>query len=788
MEKLRRFLRSFPLLLASPFLVLIASVAIALTDALWSLAGRRRRTADGGADSPPSPGGATVVIPNWNGRELLEKYLPSVVTALEGNPENEIIVVDNGSTDGSVDFLRREFPQLRVLALEHNLGFGGGSNAGVRAARNDIVVLLNSDMRVDRHFLPPLVEGFRDARVFAVSCQIFFTDPKKVREETGLTQGWWGNGALRVRHRIDEAVTTLFPCFYGGGGSCAFDRRKFLELGGFDSLLAPFYLEDTDLGYMAWKRGWKVLYQPRSIVYHEHRGTIGKRFTDHQIRAVLKKNFVLFCWKNIHERRRLVSHFFFTFGDAVVSLLIGDSPERADLEGLWRAFRQLPGALRSRWRARGLAVINDTEAFLRPLGGYFRDRFGPAFNEGRLRVLFVSPYPICPPVHGGGVFMLDTLRELARHCEVHLIAVLDYPRERKAHDELRGVCASMEFLVRPNGESASGSIVPHAVTEFASSELEWLIQRQIYLRAIDVVQLEYTAMAQYRGSYRNIASILFEHDVYFQSIGRALKQPRGTLWKLTATFEYLRALRYELRVLPALDRIQVCSRENQEYLASFLPHLAGRIQHGLRAGIDTSRYCFRPDDREAFTMLFLGSFRHLPNQAALNWFVRFVLPRVLELRPEARLVVVGSDPPPRHGLSGPVSAIELRGFVEDVREPLSRYAVFVCPILSGSGVRVKLLEAFAAGIPVVSTTLGAEGLSSTDGELCALADDPAAFAAKILALFDQPGTAIAMAERARSEVESEWDSALITTRLAESYDEAVHEKRGAARARVSTCL
>ncbi len=96
-------------------------------------------------------------------------------------------------------------------------------------------------------------------------------------------------------------------------------------------------------------------------------------------------------------------------------MLFGDSPERATLKGIWRACLQLPEAVRSRWRARTLAVIDDTEAFLRPLGGYFRDRFAaiPSQPE-RLRVLFVSPYPVFPPVHGGGVFMYQTLRELAR--------------------------------------------------------------------------------------------------------------------------------------------------------------------------------------------------------------------------------------------------------------------------------------------------------------------------------------------------------------------------------------
>jgi O-antigen biosynthesis protein len=395
----------------------------------------------------------------------------------------------------------------------------------------------------------------------------------------------------------------LFPCFYGGGGSCAFDRRKFLELGGFDELLAPFYLEDTDLGYMAWKRGWKVLYQPRSIVYHEHRGTIGKRFSEAQIQAVLKKNYLLFCWKNIHDWRRLAAHFFFSYGGALLSVASGDVPGRANLDGWWRAFRQLPGAVRSRWRARSLAVVDDAEAFRRPLGGYFRDRFWDdrSLTVAALKVLFVSPYPICPPVHGGGVFMYQTLRELCKLATVHVVAMLDQPSQAPAQEELRSFCASAEFLVRPPTPASLGSMRPHAVSEFANDDLDWLIHRQIYLHQIDVVQLEYTPLGQYVGAYRHIPTILFEHDIYFQSIARGLAHMPGTLARIKARYEYLRALRYELGMLRRCDRVQVCTRENGEYLAGFLPRngaLRGRLQAGLRAGIDTARYDFSPGGRE----------------------------------------------------------------------------------------------------------------------------------------------------------------------------------------------
>ena len=226
MRKFLGFLAQIPLVVLSPILAAISASALLGCDLFWKLFGHIRNP----HDIQPDHSAASVVIPNWNGRDLLEKYLPSILDALAGNPRNEVIVVDNGSSDGSAAFLHASFPQVRVLSLDRNYGFGGGSNRGFEAARNDIVVLLNSDMRVAGDFLQPLLDGFQSPDVFAVSCQIFFSDPTKQREETGQTQAWWERGMLRARHHADETIDTLWPCFYGGGGSCAFDRRKFLEL------------------------------------------------------------------------------------------------------------------------------------------------------------------------------------------------------------------------------------------------------------------------------------------------------------------------------------------------------------------------------------------------------------------------------------------------------------------------------------------------------------------------------------------------------------------------------
>ena len=148
------------------------------------------------------------------------------------------------------------------------------------------------------------------------------------------------------------------------------------------------------------------------------------------------------------------------------------------------------------------------------------------------------------------------------------------------------------------------------------------------MRSIDVLQLEYTVLGQYAGEFRRIPSILFEHDVYFQSIARRLavssadvdrkdSGPLGISAGAALGTAHAAAIWIAFKFAAATTR-SICCR--------FLPELEGRIDDGYRAGIDTSRYPYQPGAREPFTMLFLGSFRHTPNQEALTWFVEEVFP------------------------------------------------------------------------------------------------------------------------------------------------------------------
>ncbi len=313
--------------------------------------------------SPP----ATVIIVNWDGRPLLAESLPALVEAVKhAGGNHEILVVDNGSADGSIDFIQQRFPSIRVLALDQNYGFTGGNNRGVAEAQTDIVVFLNNDMVVDRGFLPPLLAGFSDPTVFAVTSQIFFQDATRRREETGKTRARFERGFFDLWHdeiRREEETRESIPVFWAGGGSCAVDRRKYLEIGGLDPLYHPFYVEDTDLSYQAWKRGWKCLLAPSSRVIHKHRGTSGPKFGNRFVENTIRKNQFLLVWKNVTDISMILDH--------IVNLpriharAILREGASFELRAYFRALRQLPEAIQKKRISAPHYVISDREVLAR---------------------------------------------------------------------------------------------------------------------------------------------------------------------------------------------------------------------------------------------------------------------------------------------------------------------------------------------------------------------------------------------------------------------------------------
>ena len=228
------------------------------------------------------------------------------------SPDTETIVVDDASTDGSAEYLGKNFPRAKVITLEKNVGFARACNIGIRTAANGIVVLLNTDVRVDEGFLEPLVSHFDDYEVFAVMAM---SVGNGIDTHWGVAQiPLFKRGRIRfvnpndifsVLRRPEKEQGTTYS-FYAIGGHCAIDRKKYLHLGGFDDLFYPFFWEDVDLCYRAWKRGWKTLFEPQSNVAHEHcHGTI-RSVHGHDFRKMIsERNHLLFIWKNITSTRYL---------------------------------------------------------------------------------------------------------------------------------------------------------------------------------------------------------------------------------------------------------------------------------------------------------------------------------------------------------------------------------------------------------------------------------------------------------------------------------------------------
>lgn len=294
----------------------------------------------------------STVIPSREGAQLLARCLSALFRGLEAaGGKHEVIVVDSDSADGTIDFLHRDYPKVQIVQLPATTCFAEACNIGIAAACGKFILLLNNDMMVEPDFLPPLLVPFGDPSVFAVVPQY--------RMRRGMENAYICSCCGR-RHGEDEAVhhspDWRLDAPAGGG---LFDGLKLRQLGGFDPLFRPFYWEDIDLGFRAWRRGWKIISAPESAMYHEEGATIGTLYSYRQVQIIYHKNRFLFAWKNLRDTAILLQHFL-----GLPLQLKDDLFARGGLPitlGLCQAIRQLPEAMRRRAEQQAIGGRSDRE-------------------------------------------------------------------------------------------------------------------------------------------------------------------------------------------------------------------------------------------------------------------------------------------------------------------------------------------------------------------------------------------------------------------------------------------
>ena len=255
----------------------------------------------------------SIVIPNFNGEAIIGRTLDAVCAAAQAYPGPcEVVVVDDASTDRSVELIRLRQPPVVLVRHAANAGFAEAVHSGVARASHEVLILLNSDVTPMPDFIEPLVTPLDDEAVFATSPLVL--DAAGRPEFVSWTRYALAAGKLRPRpwtldtaHRYQVEGRPL-DGLYASGGSMAVRRERFLALGGFLDIYKPFYSEDTDLGTRAWMRGWATRFVPDSRVVHDSGGTIKRLCKPRRVRATRIRNQLIYLALYSTPRDLLLTH------------------------------------------------------------------------------------------------------------------------------------------------------------------------------------------------------------------------------------------------------------------------------------------------------------------------------------------------------------------------------------------------------------------------------------------------------------------------------------------------
>ena len=736
-----------------PFSILIARLAGCLAATGKALLPPRPDPPPG----PAAPDGISVIIPSRNGRELLAAMLPGVLADLGAFP-SEVIVVDNGSDDGTAAFLADRFPQVIVDTHPRPLAFSQAINCGLRRARYSHVCLLNNDMTIEPGFFRALREAFhRVPGLFCATAQILFPEGQR-REETGKAimrpRARRAASDFPVRCEIPLPGEDLSYVLYGSGGCSMYDAARLRQLGGLDEIYRPAYVEDLDLGYRAWLRGWPTVYVASARVLHRHRSTTSRYFTERELSSFLETNYLRFLARAITSpgvfRRQ--------WNEALVRLnTLAAYGNMAALGALSQA-RQAPG-----WIRRPPTGLVLPDELVLGIGSGEVAVFPGRAHMGRPIVLIVSPYLPFPLSHGGAVRMYNLMRRAAEEFDLVLVAFVDQLAPPAI--ELACLCREVVEVRRPGTHLRARSPLPDMVVEHTTPAFRAALRQTVRTWRPALLQLEFTHMAQYADEAAGAPVILVEHDITFD-LHRQLAQSTGDF---DARRQYARWRRFETQAWKRVDCVVVMSERDRRFVEG-----ARRVVC-LSNGVDLER--FRPAlaEPEPRRLLFIGSFAHLPNLLAVDFFLREVWPRLDDLQPVLHIIAGHNHRlyleryREQAEIQLDLRRVETEDFVADPRPAYARATLVIAPLIASAGTNIKILEAMAMGKAIVSTPAGVHGLDLEPGHDVVVAATAEEFAAAVRSLLLDPERRRTLERQARATVERLYGWDAIARRQAELY-------------------
>ncbi|MGH2537027.1 MAG: glycosyltransferase family 4 protein [Candidatus Promineifilaceae bacterium] len=389
-----------------------------------------------------------------------------------------------------------------------------------------------------------------------------------------------------------------------------------------------------------------------------------------------------------------------------------------------------------------------------------------------MRILYLSQVVPYPADAGPKIRIYHVLQYL--HQQGHEITLAAFRRERDRPEDiahLQRYCQAIHTVLMRRSKLADGGRLALSLVSGASfligrdsvSAMRRLVTRLLSQGAFDAVHADQLAMAQYAlpagadNSARPM-TVLDQHNAVYMIPQRIAAGSRNPLKRALLRLESRRLARYEVEVCGRFGRVVWVTAEDRQAIRAAANGAGAQIGGPvIPICVDTQRQRPIPRGPQPFRVTFLGGLHWPPNAAGVAWFAREVWPQVRSQAPQAVLTVIGQQPPPDLTGDDAPAGLEATGYVADPRPYLAETAAFIVPLHAGGGMRVKILDAWAWGLPVVATPIGAEGIRYQAGHDLLIAATVGDFAQAVTGLLQRPEAAAALAENGRRSVEEHYD-------------------------------